>query len=261
MQHLCGNAAVIAFEHGFPFPAAVTAFALSAALSLTPAEFERRWQAGRLKQAGRGAVSNINLKDPAGRQRAAAEALGELLQAANGVAGPLQYVYRQQGEVMVWRQPRLWTASPTSLRASWASLQHMGLSSSQVVAVAHQQPVVLAYNWEGEAKQRLLAWVQQELGLSPYDFLTRHACYAAASVATIAMRADCLRQHRHAVFHATLSRGPGPLLSLLTITQRFLSKAGCTKAELAAFNRAWLTTPAGRRWGGKPRTVQRRSEP
>ena len=120
---------------------------------------------------------------------------------------------------------------------------------------------MLAYNWEGEAKQRLLAWVQQELGLSPYDFLTRHACYAAASVATIAMRADCLRQHRHAVFHATLSRGPGPLLSLLTITQRFLSKAGCTKAELAAFNRAWLTTPAGRRWGGKPRTVQRRSEP
>ena len=230
----------------------MTALALSGAFSLTPAEFDSRWYEGGYSQAGRVVIRSISLKDPAGRQRAAASALGELLQAADGEPGPLQQQYRQQGEALVQRQPRLWTSSPTSLRAGWATLQQLGLSGSQVAGVVRVYPVVLAYNWEGEAKQRLLAWVQQELGLSPYEFLTRHARYATSSVATIAMRADYLRQHRHAVFHATLSRGPGALLSLLTDSRRFFPKAGCTKAELSAFNRAWLATPAGRRWGGKP---------
>ena len=236
------------------FPShSVSRAASSQELSLTPAEFDRRRREG-------SALGNMGYSDPAGRQRAAAEALGELLQAADGVPGPLQQQYQQQGEALVQRQSRLWTASPTSLRASWASLQHMGLSSSQVVAVAHQQPVVLAYNWEGEAKQRLLAWVQQELGLSPYQFFTRHAVYVTYSVATIAMRADFLRQHRPGLYAETASRGPGPLLSLLTTQTRFLSKAGCTTAELATFNRAWQATPAGRRWGGKVRKVPRRAE-
>ena len=237
----------------------MTALALSGALRLTPAEFSRRWQEGGYSQAGRGAIRSIGLKDPAGRQRAAAEALGELLQAADGVPGPLQQQYRQQGEELVRRCGALWRAGPAALRASWASLQQLGLSGSQVAAVVHKHPSVLTYNWEGEAKQRLLAWVQQELGLSPYDFLTRHACYAASSVATIAMRADYLRQHRHAVFHATLSRGPGPLLALLTDHRIFFPKAGCTEAELAAFNCAWLATPAGRRWGGKPSRRRRQA--
>ena len=237
---------------------AVAGLALSGALRLTPAEFDSRWYEGGYSQAGRVAIKSISLKDPAGRQRAAAEALGELLQVADGPPGPLQQQYRQQGEALVQRQPRLWTAWPTSLRASWASLQQLGLSGSQVAAVVHAQPAVLVYNWEGEAKQRLLAWVQQELGLSPYEFLTRHAGYSTFSVATIAMRADYLQQRCPVVWQECLSRGTGPLLSLLTTASRFFNNAGCSTADLAAFNRAWLATPAGRRWGGKPSQVQRR---
>ncbi len=164
--------------------------ALSAALNLTPAKFDRRW-----REDGPSALKYITCNDPAGRQQAAAEALGELLQAADGVPGPLQPQYRQQGEALVQRQRRMWDAGAVALRAGWASLQQLGLSSGQVAAVVQKQPMVLAFNWDGEAKQRLLAWVQQELGLSPYDFLTRHTNYATNSVATIAMRADFLRQH------------------------------------------------------------------
>ena len=94
-------------------------------------------------------------------------------------------------------------------------------------------------------------WVQQELGLSPYKFFNRHAVYAISTVATIAMPAHYLRQHRPAVWQECLARGSGPLLLLLT-HRTFLARAGCTGDELAAFNRAWLATPAGRRWGGKP---------
>jgi len=73
------------------------------------------------------------------------------------------------------------------------------------------------------------------------------------------MHADFLRQLRPAVWEKQLARGTGPLLSLLTHSL-FYGRAGCTKAELAAFNRAWLATAAGRRWGGKPRRVQRRTD-
>ena len=238
----------------------MTALALSGALRLTPAEFSRRWQEGGYNQAGRGAISSIGLKDPAGRQRAAAEALGELLQAADGVPGLLQQQYRQQGETTVQRCGALWRAGPAALRASWASLQQLGLSSSQVAAVVHAQPAVLAYNWGGEAKQRLLAWVQQELGLSPYEFLQEYAGYLTYSAATIAMRADYLRQRCPVVWEERLARGARPLLTLLTRPKRFCSQAGCTEAELAAFNRAWLATPAGRRWGGKLSRRQRQAQ-
>jgi len=145
----------------------VTYLALSPALNLTPTEFDRRWREGGFSQATKGAMQQIGHNDPAGRQRAAAEALGELLQTADGVPGPLQPQYRQQGEAPVKRQCRPGPAGPAALCASWASLQQLSLSSSQIMAVVQEQPVVLAYNWEGEAKQRLLAWVQQELGLSP----------------------------------------------------------------------------------------------
>ncbi len=115
---------------------------------------------------------------------------------------------------------------------------------------------MLAYNWEAEAMQRLLAWAQQELGLSPYDFLTHHAGYCTSSIAKLAMRADYLRQHHPSVWVSKLARGSGPLLSLLS-ESRFCARAGCNKAELDAFNRAWLATPVGRRWGAKPRRAKR----
>ena len=63
--------------------------ALSGALNLTTAEFDRRWQEG-----GASALANIAHKDPAEWQQVAAEALGELLQAADGMPGPLQPQYR-----------------------------------------------------------------------------------------------------------------------------------------------------------------------
>ncbi|KAI7843454.1 hypothetical protein COHA_002932 [Chlorella ohadii] len=236
----------------------VAGLAQTAALSLTPAEFDRRWREGGLSQASVGAMKMIGMKDPAGRQRAAAEALGDLLQAADGMPGPLQQQYRQQGDLLVARNRQLWTTGAPALRAAWASLQHLGLSSSQVVALVQKQPAVLTYNWDGEAKRLLLAWVQQELGLSPQDFLASHAVNATYSVATLAMRADFLRQHRHALWAEVHSRGIGPLLSLLTDYRR-LARAGCSKAELAAFNRAWLAMPAGRRWGGRTRRVHRRA--
>ncbi|KAI7843433.1 hypothetical protein COHA_002911 [Chlorella ohadii] len=200
----------------------------------------------------------MSCSDPAGGQRAAAEALGELLQVADGVPGPLQQQYRQQAAALVQQQHALWTAGPAALHANWASLQQLSLSSSQIVAAAQKQPNVLAINWDGEAKQRLLAWVQQELDLSPLEFLTCHIGYAKASVATIAMRADFLRQHRPAVWESKLARGTGPLLSLLT-ESRFCVRSGCTKAELDAFHRTWLATPAGRRWGAMPRKLQHRA--
>ncbi|PRW33796.1 [cytidine(C)-cytidine(C)-adenosine (A)]-adding enzyme [Chlorella sorokiniana] len=71
----------------------VPKLALSTAINLSPAEFDRRRQEG-----GTSALSHIGFTDPAGRQQAAAEALGELLQAAEGVLGPLQPQYVQQGE-------------------------------------------------------------------------------------------------------------------------------------------------------------------
>jgi len=75
---------------------AVVRLALSGALRLTPAEFNRRWWEG-----GPSALQCIAVSDPAGRQQAAAVALGELLQAADGLPGPLQQQYQQQGEVLV----------------------------------------------------------------------------------------------------------------------------------------------------------------
>ena len=227
--------------------------ALSGALRLTPAEFDRRRQEG-----GASALTNIACNNPAERQQAAAEALAELLQAADGVPGPMQPQYRQQGDALVKRQPRLWTAGQAALRAGWASLQQFGLSSSQIVSAVQTHAAMLCYDWVGETRQRLLAWVQQELGLSPAEFLTRHASYAGGSTATLAMRADFLRQHRPAVWQAKLARGTGALLSLL-IESRFYQRAGCTEAEVAAFNREWLATPAGRRWGKKSLRVQRRA--
>ena len=250
--------AVLVLNSGFHSSAAVTALALTAALSLTPAEVDRRWQEGGYSQAGRGTISSISLKDPAGRQRAAAEALGELLQAADGVPGLLQPQYRQQGEALVQRCSSLWRAGLAALRANLASLQQLGLSSSQLAALVHTQPAVLTCNWEGEAKQRFLAWAQQELGLSPIELVLHHASYACRSVARTAMRADYLRQHRPAVWESKLARGTRPLLSLLS-ESRFYERAGCTEAEVAAFNRTWLATPAGRRWGGKLRRVKRRA--
>ena len=239
---------------------AVADLALSPALCLPSAEFNRRWQEGGYSQADRGTIRSISLKDLAGRQRAAAEALGELLQAADGVSGPPQPQYRQQGEALVQRCGALWRTGPAALRASWASLQRMGLSSRQVAAVVQLQPAVLAYNWGGEAKQRLLDWVQQELGLSSYEFLQECAGYLTYSAATIAMRADFLRQHRPAVWEKYLSRGTRTLLRLLSKPDRLCARASCTTAELAAFNCAWLATPAGRCWGSKPSRRLRRAQ-
>ena len=226
---------------------------------MEPAEFDRRWQEGGLSKAGK-VLKLIGFKDLGGRRQEGTAALAELLQAADSVPGPLQQQYQQQAAALVQRSPTLWAAGPAVLRASWAGLQRAGLSGSQIAAVVALQPSVLAYNWEGEAKQRLAAWLQQELGLSLYDFLTRHAGYATFSVARLAMRANFLRQHRHGVWQECSGRGSGSLLSLLT-KSHFCERAGCTEAELDAFQRAWLATPAGRRWGGKAWQRQRRAEP
>ena len=70
-------------------------------------------------------------------------------------------------------------------------------------------------------------------------------------LARMAMRADFLRAQRPSVWAAKL--GPGPLLSLLTVSQdAFCKRAGCTAGEVDEFNRHWLATPAGRQWGMKP---------
>ena len=238
---------------------AVADLALSPALRLAPAEFDRRWQEGGYSQADRGTIGSIGLKDPAGRQQASAEALGELLQAADGAPSQLQQQYLQQGEALVQRCGGLWRAGPAALQANWASLQQLGLSSSQVAAVVHKHPPVLTNNWEGEAKQRLLAWADEYLAISSYEFLTRYTRFVTVSVASVAMRADFLRQRRPAVWDKYLSRGTRTLLRLLSEPDRLCARAGCTAAELGAFNRAWLATPAGRRWGGKLRHVQRQA--
>ena len=236
----------------------MTGLAQTAALNLTPDEFGRRWREGGLKLANLGAMKSISYKDPAGRQRAAAEALGELLQAADGVPGPLQQQYRQQVVELLYNIYRLVRSGHAALRGNWASLQQLGLSDREIVASVQAQPALLTANGEAEAKQWLLDWLQQELGLSPYDFLTRHGYYATHGIAKIAMRADFLRQHRPALWAEIYSRGTGPVLSMLT-HRIFFPRAGCTQAELDAFNRAWLATPAGRRWGARPRQLQRRA--
>ena len=223
------------------------------ALHLAPAKFDQIWQEGGLE-----ALRSITYTDPAGRKQAAAEALGELLQAADGVPGALQPQYQQQGDALVKRNLTLARAGPAALQGAWDSLQQFGLSSSQIVAVMHKQPALLGYNWEDGAKQRLLAWVQQELGLSPFDFLLHHGGYATYSVARVAMRAAFVRQHRPSVWQEVAARGTAPLLSLLT-QKRFFDRAGCTQSDLAAFNRTWLTTAEGRRWGAKPSVDQLRT--
>lgn len=175
------------------------------------------------------------------------------------MAAPVQQQHRQQADALVAGCHILWGAAPGALRASWAALQGLGLSSSQLAAIVRKLPVVLAYDWQGEAKLRLLSWAEAELGLSRSDFLLHHTRYTRYSAATIAMRADYLRQRCPDVWNKYLSRGADSLLGLLVNTKRFLSRAECTPAALDAFNRAWLATPAGRQWGGKPRRSQRRT--
>ena len=222
-------------------------------LALDPAEFDRRRREG-----GAQALQCVGLKDPAGRQQAAAAALGELLQAADGVPGPLQQQYRQQGEALVQRCAALVRAPPASLRASWAALLRIGLTNGDIAATVQQHPAVLTHNWEGEAKQRLAAWLQQELGLSLAQLLKRHAGYASAGAGRLAMRAAYVQQHRPALWEVYRSRGTGSMLSLLTDNRTFFPNAGCTQEQLQAFEREWLQTPAGRVYGGKARREMRR---
>ncbi|PRW33911.1 hypothetical protein C2E21_7229 [Chlorella sorokiniana] len=228
------------------------------ALHLTPAEFDRRWHDGGLSRPG-ASPTDITMSDTAGRQQAAAAALGELLQAADGVPGPLQPQYLQQGEELVQRSAGLWRAGPAALRAGWASLQQLGLSDSQVVAAMTMQPAVLSLDWAGETKQRLLAWAEEHLGIDTFGFLTSYTRFVTYSGASVAMRADFLQQHHPAMWDQNLCRGPRTLFRLLTEPERLCAHAGCTETELVAFNRAWLATPAGLRWGGKAGRSQRRA--
>ncbi|PRW33932.1 hypothetical protein C2E21_7208 [Chlorella sorokiniana] len=223
-------------------------------LSLSPAEFDRRRREG-----GAQALACIGLKDPKGRQQAAAAALGELLQAAAGVPGPLQQQHQQQGAALVKRCAAFMRATPTSLRANWAALHRTGLADGDIAAIVQQQPAVLTGNWEGDAKQLMAAWLQQELGLSLAQFLRRHVSHANKGVGRLAMRAAYLQQHRPAVWQRCYVRGAGPLLTLLCSTDtQFFSASGCTDYELSAFQRTWLQTPDGRRWGGKHKRGARR---
>ena len=222
-----------------------------AALRLSPAEFDKRWRDGDDQ-----ASELLSYPDPAGRQRAAAEALGELLQAADGITGKLQQQYRQQGGALARRSVAVVLAPAASLRASWAELHRLGLTDGEIAAAVRKLPALLTQKWEGEAKQLLAAWLQQELGLSLAELVRRHAGYAGSSVSRLSMRAAFLQRHRPAVWQefrsGAGSRGTGPLLSLLTDDRRFFPKGGCTKDELQAFEREWLQTPAGRLYGGKP---------
>ena len=213
-------------------------------LALDPAEFDRRWREG-----GAQALQCVGLKDPAGRQQAAAAALGELLQAADGVPRPLQQRYRQRGDALVQRCAALMRSPPASLHASWAALRRAGLTDGDIAATVQHNPVLLTHKWEGEAKQRLAAWLQQELGLSLAQFVKRHAFYAGTSVGRLAMRAACLRQRRPERWEEHRSRGTGSILSLLADNRYFLPAVDYDEAELAAFEREWLQTPEGRRWG------------
>ena len=216
-------------------------------MRLEPAEFGQRWRDG-----GVHALKCISLRDVGARQQAAAAVLGELLQAGDGVQGPLQQQYLAQGEVLVGKNVAMVTVPAASLRASWAALRRAGMADSQIAAAVKVKATVLAYNWEGETKQRLAAWLQQELGLSLAQFLTRHARCASYSVCRLAMRAAFLQQHRPAIWESTLARGTGPLLRLVCATStEFCRHSGCSEAELEAFERGWLQTPAGRRWGAK----------
>ncbi|PRW33859.1 putative uncharacterized protein isoform A [Chlorella sorokiniana] len=216
-------------------------------LSLSPAEFDRRRREG-----GDHALACIGLKDPNGRQQAIATALGELLQAAAGVPGPLQQQYRQQATAQAQRYAAFMRATPASLRANWAALHRAGLADGDIAAIVQQQPSVLTHNWGSDSKKQLATWLRQELGLSLAQFLKRHVGYANKGVGRLAMRAAYLQQHRPAVWQQYYARGAGPLLSLLSDNRNFYPKSGCTQADLAAFEREWLRTPAGRRWGGKP---------
>lgn len=224
-------------------------------LSLDIAEFERRRREG-----GKTGEADVSYADPAGCRQAAATAVGELLQEAAGVQGELQEEYWRQGMALVERCGSLMRAPPASLCANWASLQRLGLDDSVIAAIVKQQPSLLSHNWEGEAKQRLADWLQQELGLLLVDFLTQHSGYVTNGVARMAMRAAFLHQRRPGVWEERRARGDGPTLSLLTITDiKFSKRVGCTPTQLQAFERAWLPTPEGRRWGVKPWRPRRHS--
>lgn len=236
-----------------PRPAAVAKLALQpGVLMLEPAEFDRRWHAGAER-----AVKMISYRDSAAHIQAASAAVGELLQAADGVPGALQQEYAEQGAALVQRSAPLAGASPASLHSNWAALHSLGLAEREVAAAVQQQPAILTTNWEGEAKQLLAAWLQRELSLSLAHFIRRHAGYATNGVGRLALRAAYLQQHQPAVWEETRSRGAGPLLSLLTDNRSFFPKASCTQAELDAFEREWLQTPDGRRFGRKASRKQR----
>lgn len=171
----------------------------------------------------------------------------------------MQQRYLQQGMALIERNGKLAGTPPTSLRANWASLQRLGLCDSEIVSAVEKEPSVLGVNWKGEPKQRLAAWLQQELGVSLAEVLRRQPRHANVGVCRLAMRAAFLQQHRPGVWEERLGRGIGPLLFMLTkqADALFISNAACTQAELGAFQRAWLPTPDGRRWGVKPRRQQR----
>ena len=116
------------------------------ALKKKPAQFDKRWQ-----DCG-GAVYLFDSANPASRLSAAAEEIGALLQEAAGEPGPLQAQHLQQGAALVEHSNSLAMVGVPSLRAHWASLRHVGLTDSQIVAAVRSRPTILASNWEGEAK-------------------------------------------------------------------------------------------------------------
>lgn len=209
-------------------------------------------QGGRLKS-----VEMISYRDSAAHIQAASAAVGELLQAADGVPGALQQEYAEQGAALVQRSAPLAGASPASLHSNWAALHSLGLAEREVAAAVQQHPSILTTNWAGPAKQLLAAWLQRELGLSLADFIRRHVSYVNTGVGRMAMRAAYLQQHQPAVWEEARSRGAGPLLSLLSDDRRFFPRAACTQAELDLFERAWLQTHDGRRFGRKASRKQR----
>ena len=237
----------------FPPDAAVRSLANSTpALRMTPAEFDQRWQ-----ECG-GKPMLFGYADAATRQSAVAEAVGALLQAAAGEPGPLQAQYLQQGAAE--RCASLAKVGPHSIRANWAALRRIGLTDSQIVAAVRSEPSILTFNWEGDAKRRLAAWLRQELGVELAQFIHQHPSYTTSGVARMSMRAAYLRAHRPGVWEDYLARGTGPLLYLLSSSLvRFNKSASCAEEEVDEFNRAWLQMPDGRRWGRKPNVRNRRA--
>ena len=245
----------------------------STALRQEPAEFDRRVaaRAARLGTSVEEMLAQIaqqpglaNLKAGAAMPSldALVEVIGRLMQAAEGMQAdaPLQLQHREAVTALLNKAPMLQMTPASSVQSNWDYLRSEGLADSQIWATFQKRPTLMACDLRGAAMQLKAAWVEQVLGLAFDEFFVSHPSYVIGGLPKMAMRADYLKVHGQ--WDGMLARGHGPLLCALTQpVLRFCKRpeVDCSEAQLAAFERQWQQSAAGRRWGVK--TDRRRRKP